>query len=422
MKNFKHLILIAGVLSLFVAAPAFAAPVINDYTNYWSFDDAGGRSVSDIVGGQNGAIVGTSTGFGWASGKVGTALMLDGGAGEAVTLPNGFLKGSQGSLSVWLKLDALSDSNIIFSGKSTIDNNVYVAFSIDRDGRPMLQFRDSVNATDRKAQGTKLLNKNEWYNLVLTASGQTYHMYLNGEDVTIAGANIGRWFPDITNHTFIYRIGMNDATPMSGVFTGILDEMKIYDRPLSMEDITALYNEGNAGTPTVPLAIRPLLSFSISTDHTEFGGSVVVNWAGTNVTSCIADGGWSGTMPVSGTQTFMHLGSDTTYGLTCSGVGGNTHSSVRVAVAQKGVTSVVTTSTGAGLTVTSLPIETGSHIQNDINVTAVSGGQTATATSDAEKTRRALIQKLIDQILVLIAELQKQLAVLKAQGTTTTHY
>jgi hypothetical protein len=93
-----------------------------------------------------------------------------------------------------------------------------------------------------------------------------------------------------------------------------------------------------------------------------------------------------------------------------------------VAVAEKGATSVVTTSTGAGLTVTSLSAETGSSIKNDISVTAVSGGQTVIATSDAEKTRRASIQKLIDQILVLIAELEKQLAVLKAQGTSTTHY
>jgi hypothetical protein len=118
----------------------------------------------------------------------------------------------------------------------------------------------------------------------------------------------------------------------------------------------------------------------------------------------------------------MHLGSDTTYGLTCSGVGGNARSTVRVSVAEKGATSIVTTSTGAGLTVTSLSTETGSSIQNDIKVTAVSGGQTTVVTSDAEKVRRASIQKLIDQILVLIAELQKQLAVLKAQGTSTAHY
>ncbi len=363
MKNFKQLTLLAAVLGIFVAAPAFAAT--NDYTNYWSFDDAGGRSVNDTVGGQNGALTGSSTGFGWASGKVGTALAFDGATGEAAALPNGFLKGSQGSLSLWLKLDTLSDGNIIFSGKSTTDNNIYFAFLIDHDGRPMLQYRDATNGTDRKAQGTKLLNKNEWYNLVLTASGLTYHIYLNGEDIVIAGDNTGRWFPDITNQTFIYRIGANDATPMTGVFTGILDEMKLYNRPLSMVEITALYNEGNAGVPSVPLAIRPALSFTLSNDHIAFGDSVTLNWSGMHVTACTANGSWSGTMPVSGTQTFSLLGGDATYGLTCSGAGGSISSSVHVSVAEKGATSTPT-SVGTGLTATVLPVDTSTLTKNAV--------------------------------------------------------
>jgi hypothetical protein len=421
MKNFQQLTVLAGMLALFAVTPAFAA-VTSDYTNYWSFDEATGRSANDTTGGQNGALTGSSTGFGWVSGKVGTALVFDGVIGEAVALPNGFLKGSQGSLSVWLKLDALSDGNIIFSGKSTTDNNIYTALSIDRDGRPLFQFRDATNGNDRKAQGTKLLNKNEWYNLVLTANGQTYHMYLNGEEVIIAGDNIGRWFPDITNQTLMYRIGANDATPMSGVFQGILDEVKVYDRALTMEDITALYNEGNVGIPSVPLAIRPALNFSISNDHVPFGGLVTLKWSGTNLTSCVADGSWSGVMPASGTQTFSNLGGDATYGLNCSGNGGSTHATVRVFVAEKGATATTVTSSGTGLTVTTLSTSTNSTIKNDIKVTAISGGQTMTAISDTEKTRRATIQKMIDQLLVLIGELQKQLALLKMQGTSTGHY
>lgn len=355
MKNFKKFTVLASVLALFAAVPAFAATVTNDYTNYWSFDDATGRSVGDTAGGQNGALTGSSTGFGWASGKVGTALALDGIAGEAVALPNGFLKGGQGSLSVWLKFDTLSDGNIIFSGKSTSDNNVYVALFIDREGRPMFQFRDSASGNDRKAQGTKLLNKNEWYNLVLTANGQNYHMYVNGEEVTVAGENIGRWFPEITNHTLMYRIGAGDATPMSGVFKGILDEVKIYNRALSVEDMTALYNEGNIGVPTVPLAIRPMIDFTISSDRVPFGGSVTLNWSGTNVTTCSADGSWSGAVALSGTQTFSQLAGDATYGLSCYGKGGSARSSVRVFVAEKGATStIVSTGTGTGLTATAL--------------------------------------------------------------------
>ena len=54
-------------------------------------------AVSEIREDQNGVLTGSSTGFGWASGKVGTALGMDGVSGEGIALPNAFLTGSQGS-------------------------------------------------------------------------------------------------------------------------------------------------------------------------------------------------------------------------------------------------------------------------------------------------------------------------------------
>lgn len=407
MKNTKKITLCASAIMLLAALPAFAAT--NDYVNYWSFDDAGGRSVADAAGGQNGVLTGTSTGFGWAGGKVGTALSMDGLTGESVVLLNGFLKGSQGSISVWFKLDALSYGNIIFSGKSTTDNNIYVAFLVDHDGRPVLQFRDTTSGNDRKVQGAKLLNKNEWYNVVLTANGLTYRVYVNGEEINVAGDNTGRWLPDLTNQTFQYRIGSLDATPMNGVFTGILDELKIYNRALSFDEVTTLYNEGNAGGPTVPLAIRPALSFTISSDHIPFGGSVTVNWTGINVTSCVASGSWSGAVATSGTQVFSYLGGDATYNLSCSGQGGSTQSSVRVVVSPKDATTTPTVS-APGLTVVAL------SSQGDILPSTSEVTQVVKTVPPTLSTRHAVIQELINQILLLIGELQKQLAVLKAQG------
>ena len=205
----------AFVLGALLFAPtAFASTT--DYTHFWSFDEGMGRSANDLVGGQNGVMTGSSTGLGWASGKVGTAIGMDGTVGTGIALPNAFLKGSQGTISLWLNPQSLSDQNIIFSGKSTTDNNVYAALMVDHDGRLQFQFRDSTNGNDRKAQGTHLLNKNEWVNVVFTASGLGYHMYLNGAEMTVAGDNIGRWFPDITNQSFMYRIGMLDAIPLNG--------------------------------------------------------------------------------------------------------------------------------------------------------------------------------------------------------------
>jgi hypothetical protein len=404
------------------AVMAFFAPVValaatNDYVNYWSFDDAGGSVVTDSVGNKNGTITGSSTGLGWAGGKSGTALAMDGGAGESVILPNAILSGSHGTISLWFKMDALSYGNMLFSGKSTTENNIYFSLSVDNDGRPQVQFRDTAGGNDRKVQGAKILNINEWYNLVLTANTLTYHMYVNGEEVTVAGENIGRWFPDLSNHTYSYRIGSLDATPQNGVFKGILDEVKVYNRAITFAEMTALYEEGNVGTPTVPLAIRPALAFSISTDHVSYGGGVTVNWSGTNVTSCAASGNWSGTKPIMGGESFSLLASDASYTLTCTGQGGSISETVRVVVGAQNATTTITTTTTTGLTAVSLPVGTTppatqtATTQTTTTTTAESGTM-----ADTPEMRRVLTQKLIDTILLLIGELQKQLAILKAAG------
>jgi hypothetical protein len=246
----RYLITILGAAALLMVNSAYAAT--DDYTNYWKFDEGYGRSVNDAKGGMNGVLTGSSTGFGWASGKIGTALGMDGGSGEGVALPNSVISGSQGSLSVWFRLDSLADGNVIFSAKSSTDHNVYVLLSVDRDGRPQLQWRTDPNGADVKANGGKILNKNEWYNLIVTANSQSYHMYVNGEELTMYGQNWGRWFPDFTNHTLSYRIGRSEATPLLGSFNGYLDDLRLYNRPLTFEEVTTLYDEGNMGKPTNP--------------------------------------------------------------------------------------------------------------------------------------------------------------------------
>lgn len=308
-------------------------------TNYWNFDEATGRSAGD-TGGQNGVITGSSTGLGWASGKVGTALAMSGTTGEGVALPNGFLSGSAGTISVWLKLDDMSDRNIIFSAKSTTDNNIYSALVIEREGRPQFQFRTDPSGADRRAQAAKILNKNEWYHLVFVATGQSYKAYLNGEELAIAGENSGRWFPDITNHTLVYRIGTSEATPLLGSFAGMLDELRIYNRAIGMEEVTKLYNEGNDGKPTVPLAIRPALTLSISSDVVAKGGAVTLNWSASKVDTCTTSGDWSGAVELSGTRTFAKLMTDQGYAMSCVGKGGMIDSTVRVRV---GTTTTSTT-------------------------------------------------------------------------------
>lgn len=337
----KFFIVLVGGLMFFSAPLAFAA--IDDATHYFTFDEGTGRSVGDAKGGQNGVMTGTSTGFGWASGVAGTALAMDGLDGESIALPDGFLTGSQGSISLWFKMTTLSSRNIIFSGRSTTDNYIHVTLMVDYEGRPQLMFRTASDGADRKAQGNKVLNRNEWYNLVLTANGLSYRMYINGEEVLVGGDNTGRWIPDMTHHTLRYRIGALSSNVLSGVFDGYLDDLRFYGRPLDMADVAALYNDGNPGTPGYPV-----LAGATSTATTQ---EVALETPPATVPPVAT--------PVTVTPP------------------------------------TVTTPAPPTLTLVTPP---------------------ASTPSDAVAARKALIDELLKQILLLIAELQKQLAILKGQS------
>jgi polygalacturonase/regulation of enolase protein 1 (concanavalin A-like superfamily) len=82
---------------------------------------------------------------------------------------------------------------------------------------------------------------------------------------------------------------------------------------------------GSAGTPTVSLTVNPA--------NVPSGGTTQLTWTSTNVTSCTASGGWSGSRATSGSEMSSALSSTTTFTLTCTGPGGTASDSKTVTVA-----------------------------------------------------------------------------------------
>ena len=87
---------------------------------------------------------------------------------------------------------------------------------------------------------------------------------------------------------------------------------------------TASSASAPATTPTVSLAAIPTSVTS--------GGNSMLTWSSTNVTSCTASGGWSGTKATSGSQSTAALTASGNYSLTCTGSGGSASASATVTV------------------------------------------------------------------------------------------
>ncbi len=100
-----------------------------------------------------------------------------------------------------------------------------------------------------------------------------------------------------------------------------------------------------AGTYSIdigPTPPAPTLSLQSSAPSVTTGGTVTLSWTGTNVTSCTASGGWTGTQTPSGQATSPVLTANTTFTLNCTGAGGTVSQSVTVNVTSS------SSSTGGG--------------------------------------------------------------------------
>jgi len=83
---------------------------------------------------------------------------------------------------------------------------------------------------------------------------------------------------------------------------------------------------GPAGTSTPATAtvnIVPTAALSVYPSVIAPGGSATLTWSSTNAGSCMASGGWGGTLGTGGSQTTGAVSMTTTYSLACSGLGGN---------------------------------------------------------------------------------------------------
>lgn len=184
------------------------------------------------------------------------------------------------SVSLWIKVDAFQQGarygqgvKVINKGLTGEDRNGYRGFGIRAvnfddsgnnfrfmtadglhdDDSPILQFTDKFG-----------LEENEWYHLVVTRFGELTQLYLNGE---LAITGVGEAQADLTTDQSLTLGGLilpnGDA---SEFFTGLLDEVRIYNRRLSKRDIDLLYQQFIGESNLDEIAVTaPIKSIQIST-------------------------------------------------------------------------------------------------------------------------------------------------------------
>lgn len=278
-----------------VASDAQAATAVWDanHSGVWHF--AGGANDS-----TSNAKNGTATGVTYPTGFLGQALGINGTTGNNVQPPNSMLAGNTFSVGAWFKTSGngviVAHANVAYSGSAANwDPLLYVG----TDGK--LRGGTYAGANPNFAS-SQTVNDGQWHYAILTGSGSSQSLYLDGVVVGTFSGTI-----DMASMAYNY-IGMGhwSGWPLtSGVwnsFNGQIDEVQISTLVRSADWIKANYASGNDSmavygseeTPTSGAAIITVqlntpaittitIPYTVSgtatagTDHSRVSGNLTIN-------------------------------------------------------------------------------------------------------------------------------------------------
>ncbi|MCP4132109.1 MAG: LamG domain-containing protein [bacterium] len=143
------------------------------------------------------------------------------------------------TLSVWIYPD-VSQTGAIISKQTDESNNLdYAEFSLRIDTYSFLELVLGKSNAESEIRNVDSVENNTWYHIIVTYDGSYINCYVNG---SFTGFSLLRSEERRTGSNQL-RIGAHRYNgSVTDAFKGTIDDVRIYNRALSMEEITELYN------------------------------------------------------------------------------------------------------------------------------------------------------------------------------------
>ncbi|HUS80720.1 MAG TPA: LamG-like jellyroll fold domain-containing protein [Armatimonadota bacterium] len=197
---------------------------------HWPLDEGQGDSATDVVGGLQLRLEAVE----WVEAKLGPALSFDGKTSRAsCELADALKPAGPLTVSLWARRTRAGDyQQLVDAGSGWGDNNQgYRLLMYGNRLRYMQQAGDdAINA-----QGGEIVI-GQWHHIAITWDGSKVLIYEDGKQVGAADDSGPISYEGL--HSFLVGAGGN------GGFTGELDDLAVWARALSPEEIAALYQAG----------------------------------------------------------------------------------------------------------------------------------------------------------------------------------
>jgi len=224
----------------------------------------GDGNANDIVGANSGTFQGGATAN--APAVVGTGFSLD-GINKYIQIPDSpVLKPAQLTVECWVKWNNLSTPGtsvypgqqyIVFKQNSRSGDFEGYVLSKDRTWNDIILWEvTSASGQLVRVDSTSPVTTNVWYHLAGVRGSNYIQLYFNG--VLEAQANVN--FPQDYGNWPLY-FGTSGQSYYDRKLNGVIDEVALYNRALSADEIAVLYTVGAAGkckgTNGIVISVQP---------------------------------------------------------------------------------------------------------------------------------------------------------------------
>ncbi len=251
-------------MCLFVASPNVRADIRDGLVAYWPLYDAGGTTADELINGLDGSLNGDPTSV---AGAVGGALDVD-GAGDFVSC--GFdpllMPEEEITLQAWVYVrlydyyesiaanihDTGSSEGGYWLGTLADDAGNYFGWGITTGGALVYGWTPAV------------YQENTWYHLVATYKSGEMRLWVNGSltdgiDLTSVVGNLD--YTEAPDEGFL--IGRYEDDDETHDSDAIIDEVAVWNRALTADEVSQLWNDGNGMILAAVGPIEPAINDTI---------------------------------------------------------------------------------------------------------------------------------------------------------------
>jgi hypothetical protein len=222
---------------LTVISPTSCAPAPAGLIGWWP----GEGNANDSVGTNNGVLEG---GASFATGEVGQAFALDGTSGFVFVPASSSLNvGLSSGLTIegWINPRTIASQQPIVEWNSGSTCGAHFWMSVANVGNLYANVVDSGNGSHSFSSSPGIIVTNQFQHVALTydKSSGLGRLYLNG--ILVAQQNLGVFTPQTGYNLYLGN------RPGSALWSGLLDEISLYNRALSSNEVASIYDAGTSG-------------------------------------------------------------------------------------------------------------------------------------------------------------------------------